>query len=179
MLTLDFQTRTAEACLSVAIDSIDTIYATHFSPMHQELERYSAITYLTGAIIPIACIILKDSGESDVQECAINAFEKAMVLFKDIAPGLCLARATLKRLRRVISTVEKNSQRRKSGSEAHNSVHLSNPIRTNVDETVAVEEGVVSEQSTFALSQDGHFPLRDLVGGAEMLFLRNWDWQLE
>lgn len=108
MVGPEYRERTAEICLPIANDSITTIYNTHFSSLHQELERYSSITYLTGAIIPIACIILKSGQQSPLRETAVDLFRKAMILCHDMAPGFALARATLKRLRRIVSAVEFN-----------------------------------------------------------------------
>ncbi|OAL36766.1 hypothetical protein AYO20_03821 [Fonsecaea nubica] len=108
MVGSDFRQRAAEICLPIASDSIMTIYNTHFSSLHQELERYSSITYLTGAMIPVACIILKGGPQNNLREDAISLYQKAMMVFQDVSSGFALARAMLKRLRRIVSAVELN-----------------------------------------------------------------------
>ena len=116
----------------IASNSITTIYNNHFSASFQELERYSSITYLTGALTPVACIILKGSMQTDVLERAMELFEKAMVVLNDIASGLSLARTTMKRLRRIVSAVEQTIQNRRMG-EARMTLLPENSQMLNLD----------------------------------------------
>ena len=109
LLTFQFRFRTAEVCLSIAADTVDTIYATHNSPIHQELERYSDVIYLTGAIVPLASIVICKEMSSSLKQSAKQAFDKAISILRDISPGLALARNNLKKLVRITSAVEKAS----------------------------------------------------------------------
>ena len=117
MVSLKYQDRTAETCVAIAADSIDAICAYARSDLHKQTERYSSVTYLTGAIIPLICIIVKDNNAS-VKTTAVDSFRKALLLLQDIASSLTLARRTLQRLRRIIYTANNaiNKKQQPNGS---------------------------------------------------------------
>ncbi|PGH08299.1 hypothetical protein AJ80_07895 [Polytolypa hystricis UAMH7299] len=175
LLSFDYSETLAKTCVAIAADSIDALSVTHFSPTHLELERYSAITYITGAIIPIACVILKNGVADAIRDVAVQAFERAMNIFRDIAPGLSLARTTMKHMGRVIATVEKTIQRRRSGELAPMAlVTASNgsakggaptaDLTNNVD---GVDGNYGNEFSFFYETNPAFF--RDLIGEADIM----------
>ena len=102
MLDLNYQDSTAQICVEIASSSVNGIDAYHNSDMHQPTERYSSVTYLSTAIIPLICVILKESYNTDLKATAVASWQKALAVLQDIAPGLTLARHTLQRLRHII-----------------------------------------------------------------------------
>ena len=107
MLSLDFQQSTAEACAPISANSINAIHGYHASSLHQQTERYSSVIYLTGAIIPLICILLKGKNTNEMQSMAISSLNKGLSLLQDIAVGFNLARTTLQQLHRVIRAVNR------------------------------------------------------------------------
>ena len=107
MVDLQYDDRTAEGCVSIATDTINTIHAIHTSTLSQRTDRYSSVIFLAGAIIPLICIIVKDNNRDGVRATAVDSFHKALALLQDISPGLEFARLTLQRLRRIVDAANK------------------------------------------------------------------------
>jgi hypothetical protein len=109
MVNLKYHLREAEVCVAIATSSIDAIHAFHTSKFHQRTDRYSSVIYLSGAIIPLTCIIIKDDNntDNDLRLCAWLAFQKAVSLLQEIAPGCTFAKRVLMQLRRIVDAVNR------------------------------------------------------------------------
>ncbi|KIW17945.1 hypothetical protein PV08_05140 [Exophiala spinifera] len=203
LLTFDFRLRTAKICLSIATDTVNMIHTTHNSPMHQEFERYSDVVYITGAIVPLASIVIcKTIPSGNLKQSAKHAFEKAIAILRDIAPGLTLARNNLKKLGRIISAVERTSQHVVSnnlaGIDADFRLHTgeNNELQqaTNNNISSADLPELPRDQLPMAMDQFGNdiageevnfgFPflseptplsLRDLMGDTDLVNVMSWN----
>jgi len=99
MLTLKYHPRTADTAVKIAANSINAIYTRHNSPYRQPTERYSSVLYITGALIPLICVIVNDEKNDKIKAIATDSFRKATTVLEDIAPGLGFARNILRQLR--------------------------------------------------------------------------------
>jgi hypothetical protein len=107
MLTLKYQPRTAEVSVKIASNSVNAIYSRHTSPLRQQIERYPSVLYITGALIPLICVIVNENEKSEIKLIAIQSFQKALFVLQDIAPGLAFARLTLQQLRKSVLAANK------------------------------------------------------------------------
>jgi len=154
MVNLKYHLQEAEACVAITTSSIDAIHAFHTSIFDQSTDRYSSVMYLSGAIIPLTCIIIKDDSDTDnkLRVCAVRAFQKAVSLLQELAPGYTFAKRVLMQLRRIL--------------DAANRKILAKGL---IDETDGAFQNVDSfVEKTFGLEYQGAMPYQ-LSGGPEDL----------
>ena len=92
-------------------------------------------------MVPIACIMLKGGPRSDLFERAVELFRKAMKVFRDISSGFAMARTMLRRLAKIVCTVEQSIDGRDknaNGKQAPDSIDL---FHTDMEVTYGPEPG--------------------------------------
>jgi hypothetical protein len=71
----------------------------------QPIDRYFLSTYLSGLIVPLSCVIVKEGASPDLREQAVTVWRKTVLLLEDLSRSFGLARLLLKRLEGVIKAV--------------------------------------------------------------------------
>lgn len=100
MLSMSFDHVVGRECLQTAMRSIDAI-CDFWSSYHNNADRYFCTIFLTGAIMPLSCIIVRPDSNGNRAD-AILSFQKALKLMEVIAEGFSLARKMIERLQSVI-----------------------------------------------------------------------------
>ncbi|EXJ89877.1 hypothetical protein A1O3_02944 [Capronia epimyces CBS 606.96] len=167
MMTLAYHERTAEACITIATQTINAISTFHASPLSQRTDRYSSASFLAGAMLPLICIIVKEHDKDKVGAVVVAAFQKALALLQDISRGLTFARRMLHRLGRLI--------------EAANRVIMgksqTDVVQPPEDEQWLADTFASLDQSWFALTDDQQLLSRRNAGPGQDLvdnsFLEN------
>jgi hypothetical protein len=70
--------------------------------MSQSTDRYSSVNFLASAIVPLICIIIKETKSSTARMVAEETFRKALAILKDISRSLRFAKRMLQRLGRLV-----------------------------------------------------------------------------
>ncbi|KAH0829686.1 hypothetical protein FOPE_10239 [Fonsecaea pedrosoi] len=110
LLSSDFRSRDLVTCLEIAQDTVDTIHDFWFSSTSENLQRYSCVVYVTGALIALTGILLQQKSDEGSLWKASKSFRRALHVLHDIAPSLRLARFNLKKMERVIAAAERICQ---------------------------------------------------------------------
>ncbi|EXJ90156.1 hypothetical protein A1O3_03225 [Capronia epimyces CBS 606.96] len=111
MLSLGFDDEMAKDCTTISGALINAIHASHYSPTHTLTDRYSACLYLSSALLPLVCIIVKSECDPAIREDAIQAYNKGLSTLQALVPSFSAARHTLQRLLRITQTTERAIQR--------------------------------------------------------------------
>ncbi|MCJ1305667.1 hypothetical protein MMC08_008483 [Hypocenomyce scalaris] len=118
MASLKYDAKTAEDCV---VRSINAIHTHITSQAYRPADRWSSTLYLTGALLPLVCVIVKSDNAQQIRVAAIDAFNKDLSMLNQLSPTFSLARHTLHRLQRIINTVKRAIH------TAANSITLDNP----------------------------------------------------
>ncbi|KIM94675.1 hypothetical protein OIDMADRAFT_149331 [Oidiodendron maius Zn] len=103
MVSLRYETRTAQLCIEIATDVINAVELAYCSNRAtKRSERYAYALHLTGAMVPMICVIVRRSNGEDMMRPAINIFNRSLKIMEAISYGLSFARRTLHQLRRPI-----------------------------------------------------------------------------
>lgn len=102
MVSLRYEARTAQLCIDIATDVVSAIELSYSSPVPKRTERYAYALHLTGAIVPMICIIVRRDNSEELVGPAIGLFKRAMRVMEAIAVGFAFARRALMQLRRPI-----------------------------------------------------------------------------
>lgn len=105
MLSLDYDNRTAEDCVSIAGSSIDAIAICHKSPFFRLTDRFSSVLYLIICLLPLVCVIIKKDNPQQTRQKAIAAFQTGHGILKEMAPNYHVARHALRRSDRIFTSV--------------------------------------------------------------------------
>lgn len=105
MLSLKYDDRTAEDCVSIAASSIDAISISQSPPLFRLTDRFSSVLYLIMCLLPLACVIIKKDNLPETRLKAIAAFQKGHDIIKEIAPNYNMARHALQRSDRIFTSV--------------------------------------------------------------------------
>ncbi|KIX98813.1 uncharacterized protein Z520_05274 [Fonsecaea multimorphosa CBS 102226] len=168
MMSFNFSESAAKTCTAIANDTVEVISQAHFSHSRQELERYSSVTYTLGAVIPVACIILRSKGRPEIGQKTVEVFEKGIVVLRDIALSLSMARNALRRLNRIISAVEQVIERMRGNAlEAY---IPDEPQTSGFDHPV--DAGVMYQDLFDMTLDDGTFG--SLIDGPDLLGFDTW-----
>lgn len=114
MMSLGFQKRTADDCLTIAASSIDACHS-YFHASHYDIDRYFMNHYLTGAIIPLACIILRRDNDETSRPQATTLFHKAMAILESISVGYLLAQRMLQRFQSILNIANRPTEPHANG----------------------------------------------------------------
>ena len=111
MLSLKYNDTTAEDVLSIASSSINAIHDHHNSQIYKPTERWSSVLFLTGALLPLVCVIVKSENTQQRRVDAIEVFKKGLSLLYQMAPNFGTARHALARLQRIIASATQTINR--------------------------------------------------------------------
>jgi hypothetical protein len=101
MVSLRYQRRTAELCIEVAADIVNSVEL-QSSGSGKQTMRYAYMIHLTGAVVPMICIIVQKKNSEDLVEPAINLLTRALRIIDSLSDGFWFARRTLRQLHRPI-----------------------------------------------------------------------------
>lgn len=101
MVGLTYERRTAQLCVEIATEVINAVEL-YSSTTPKRIDRYAYTLYLTGAIVPMICIIIRRNNGDDLILPAINLLNRSLKLLEAIAQGLSFARYSLEQLDRPI-----------------------------------------------------------------------------
>lgn len=96
LMSLTFDEAAADHCLQLSVESIDSI-TEYYASSFQSADRYFCTMFLTAAIMPLSCIILKGGYAGNIQSAALDAFTAAMRLMDGMAPSFDPTRRMLLR----------------------------------------------------------------------------------
>jgi hypothetical protein len=102
MVSLRYEKRTAQLCIEIATDVVNAVELSYSSSVPKRTERYAYALHLTGAMVPMICVIVRPNNGEDVIRPAINLFSRSLKIMEAISYGLAFARRTLHQLRRPI-----------------------------------------------------------------------------
>lgn len=102
-----YEDSTARDCVSIAASSIEAVSVQHASSHYKATDRYSSVVYLVNALLPLVCVIVNETNIRQTRTDAIVSFEKGLSILKGLSPNFSAARHTLRRLDRIIATVER------------------------------------------------------------------------
>lgn len=102
MISLEYRDRTAVSCAEFAASSISAIHVFHTSQLYRNTDRYSSVVFLASSIIPLVCIIIKETRASELRQNADISVQKALEVLKDISRTLPFANRVLQILGRLI-----------------------------------------------------------------------------
>ncbi|KAF2813369.1 uncharacterized protein BDZ99DRAFT_568584 [Mytilinidion resinicola] len=102
MVSLRYAARTARLCMDIATDMVAAVELSYSSGGLRRAERYAYGLHLTGALVPVICVIVRRSNGEELIRPAVDLFNRAMRIMEAVAGGLSFARRTLRQLRRPI-----------------------------------------------------------------------------
>ncbi|KAF9886973.1 hypothetical protein FE257_010714 [Aspergillus nanangensis] len=94
----EYSREAANLCIGIATHSINVVHLIHSSFLNRPVERYSSVTFLAGAMIPLICVIMKENTNSDLFSMAVNPFKRALGIIQSLAGTFPYAHHTLARL---------------------------------------------------------------------------------
>lgn len=106
MMSLKFDQPTADECFNIATDTIDAV-CEYFSRFHIAADRYLCTLYITNAMLPLSCIIVKQDHPEASREQSIASFNKALSFMEDISRDFALSRRMIHRLQGIIDLVKR------------------------------------------------------------------------
>jgi hypothetical protein len=108
MLSLKYNSRTAEDCAKIAASSINAVESHYNSTLYHRVARWASILYLVGAILPLVCIICKKENEQQVRADSIIAFKKGVAILNHLYPTSANARHALHGIKRIIASAARS-----------------------------------------------------------------------
>jgi len=184
LVTLSCSRKMAEESVWIAASTIDAVDAYRSANQHAHMFRLSAAMFLTAAIIPLICVIVqenKSGGTStstttpistpsnnrisaSARDEATRAFNKALGILREIAPGFGIAALMLHRLSAAIEVASQVIEKRKS--EKDNSL---NPFPVNSADGIS-DLQMDDSQNLLDLFKDFEKPYDEISANQEMLF---------
>ncbi|EXJ77935.1 hypothetical protein A1O3_09094 [Capronia epimyces CBS 606.96] len=102
MVSLRYEKKTARLCIEIATEVVNAVELYYSSKEPRRADRYAYTLHLTGAIVPMICIIVRRDNADDVVRPAIHLFHRSLKIMQAISHGLAFARRTLDQLGRPI-----------------------------------------------------------------------------
>lgn len=102
MVGLRYGKRTAELCIEIATEMVNAIELSYSASTARRAERFGYALHLTGAIVPIICVIVRRDNTEELVLPAIHLLDRSLKIMEAISYGLSFARRTLHQLRRPI-----------------------------------------------------------------------------
>ncbi|OCK83029.1 hypothetical protein K432DRAFT_423665 [Lepidopterella palustris CBS 459.81] len=102
MVSLRYEKRTAQLCIEIATDVVNAVELSYSSSVPKRTERYAYALHLTGAMVPMICVIVRRNNGEDLIRPAIHIFNRSLKIMEAISYGFSFARHTLHQLRRPI-----------------------------------------------------------------------------
>jgi len=102
MVSLRYEKRTAELCIEIATEMVNAVDLSYSTNMPRRSERFGYALHLTGAIVPMICVIVRRDNTEELVLPAIHLLDRSLRIMEAISYGLSFARRTLHQLRRPI-----------------------------------------------------------------------------
>ncbi|EXJ76472.1 uncharacterized protein A1O5_00980 [Cladophialophora psammophila CBS 110553] len=102
MISLAYGRKAAQLCIDVATEVVAAVEASYTSQRSKRCERHAYLHHLTGALVPMICIIVKQNNSDDLTRPAITLLNKSLKIMESFSQGSFLARRILQQLRRPI-----------------------------------------------------------------------------
>ncbi|OQU94845.1 Fungal specific transcription factor domain-containing protein [Cladophialophora immunda] len=102
MISLAYGRKVARLCIDMATEVVAAVDASYSSQRSKRCERHAYLHHLTGALVPMICIIVKQNNSEDLTRPAINLLNKSLKIMESFSQGSFLARRILQQLRRPI-----------------------------------------------------------------------------
>lgn len=102
-----YSTKTAEECMTITSSSVDAISDHMNSRVSKPTHRWYSVLYLVGCLMPLTCIIVQKDNDQQLRARAIESFDKAFAILNNLTSTFTLARHTVLRLNRIMSSVTK------------------------------------------------------------------------
>lgn len=102
MISLAYGHKAARLCTDIATEVYETIEAFYTSKKANRCARHAYMHHLTGALVPVICIIIRQKNGEDLTQPAIDLFNKSLKFLENFAPTSFLARSMLRHLQRPI-----------------------------------------------------------------------------
>ncbi|KIW81684.1 hypothetical protein Z517_04710 [Fonsecaea pedrosoi CBS 271.37] len=102
MLNGRFDAHTAQTCIEIAVDVVSALELSLNSSFSKRTAPYTSVLHLTGAIVPMICIIIRPDIDEALARPAIDVFKRSLSIIREYAPAQSFARLTLKHLNRPI-----------------------------------------------------------------------------
>lgn len=102
MVSLRYEKRTAELCIEIATEMVNAVDLSYSTNMPRRSERFGYALHLTGAIVPMICVIVRRDNTEELVLPAIHLLDRSLRIMEAISYGLSFARRTLYQLRRPI-----------------------------------------------------------------------------
>ncbi|OAL24788.1 hypothetical protein AYO22_05577 [Fonsecaea multimorphosa] len=102
MISLTYGRKTAQLCIDIATEVVAAVETCYTTQRSKRCERHAYLHHLTGALVPMICIIVKQNNSEDLTRPAINLLNKSLKVMESFSQGSFLARRILQQLRRPI-----------------------------------------------------------------------------
>jgi hypothetical protein len=98
MINLRYERRTAKLCIKVATDIVNAVELSNSSNLPRQAERYAYTIYLTAAMIPMICIVVRKENDEDLVGPAICLLNRSLKIMEGLSHEWSSARCTLRQL---------------------------------------------------------------------------------
>jgi hypothetical protein len=102
MISLAYGRKAAQLCIDVATEVVDAVETFHTSQRSSRCERHAFLHHLTGALVPMICIIVRQNNGEQLTSQAINLLNKSLKIIESFLEGSFLAQRILQQLRHPI-----------------------------------------------------------------------------
>lgn len=123
MISLTYGKKAAQLCIEVASEVVAAVEAAYTSQRSNHCARHAYLHHLTGAIVPMICIIVRQNNGEDVIQPAINLLNKSLKIIESFSQRSFLAGRILHQLQRPIKAAQdaielRRPQNTRSGAAA-------------------------------------------------------------
>jgi Fungal specific transcription factor domain/Fungal Zn(2)-Cys(6) binuclear cluster domain len=102
MISLTYSNKTAQLCVDVAAEIVEAVEASQFLWTSNPCQRHAYLHHLTGALIPMICIIVRQDNGEDLTVPATNLLNKSLKIINSFSHQSFLARRVVQQLGRPV-----------------------------------------------------------------------------
>ncbi|EXJ86931.1 hypothetical protein A1O3_03885 [Capronia epimyces CBS 606.96] len=102
MINLTYGEQAARLCIDVTAEVVAAVEASYPSQRSNRCTRHAYLHHLTGAIVPMICIVIRQTNGEDLTRPATNLLTKCLKILESFSQRSFLARRVLQQLRRPI-----------------------------------------------------------------------------
>lgn len=130
MISLAYSKKVAQLCIDVATEVVGAVETFHSAQRSNRCERHAYLHHLTGALVPMICIIVRQNNGEELTRPAINLLNQSLNIIESFSPGSFLARRILQQLRRPIKIARDIIEQGARAGVAPNAMALSTAAST-------------------------------------------------
>jgi hypothetical protein len=101
-VSLAYGRKATQLCIDVATEVVDAVETFRTSQRSSRCECHAFLHHLTGALVPMICIIVRQNNGEELTRQATNLLNKSLKIIESFLEGSFLARRILHQLRRPI-----------------------------------------------------------------------------